>query len=332
MLLFLHFRPRSVIPVSAYSLFDNGYDLDTSQEFTYTLSSQNSTTQSPLNPYMSLPQTMRLQQDTKYEWSVAMTQIYYNPTGTIPMTIQGVGTFMSGAVSSDFTIQLDVTLEMLCDISAKFVPYLIQRFNDEMTAQRHPTCPPARPYRVLRCVCIAIVGIFSTNNFVIDYAKSNIDEKLLTRYLGFDATRRAAETTVTPGRATQRAATNRWSPQLFACLYVRAPTLVFTDEFLVYNGNCPETTVPNTIYRLMLDSDAVVDPNGVNIVVDTPRWISIGFESHTWFETNLVVALADAASIYDSEVQALLQGATYVTLTFRMQLKRFVDGCDDDDD
>ena len=79
---------------------------------------------------------------------------------------------------------------------------------------------------------------------------------------------------------------------------------------------------------MVFDSDAVVDPNGVNIVVDMPRWVSIGFESYTWFETNLVVALSNAESIYNPEIQALIQGVSYVTLTFRMQLK----GSDDGDD
>ena len=136
MLLLLHFRPRSIVPVSAYSLFDNGYDFDTSQEFTYTLSSLNSPTQSSSNPYMRLPQTMRLQQDSKYEWSVAMTQISYNPTGTIPITIQGTGTFMSGTVTASFTIQFDITLQMLCNLRDKLAPYLVQQFNDAMTTQR----------------------------------------------------------------------------------------------------------------------------------------------------------------------------------------------------
>ena len=136
MLLLLHFRPRNHIPVSVYSLFANGYDFETSQEFTYTLSSQESPTQSSLNPYMRLPQTMRLQPDSKYEWSVAMTQIYYNPIGVIPVTIQGTGTFMSGTVTSSFTIQANITLQMLCNLRDKLAPYLIQQFNDAMTTQR----------------------------------------------------------------------------------------------------------------------------------------------------------------------------------------------------
>ena len=96
----------------------------------------------------------------------------------------------------------------------------------------------------------------------------------------------------------------------------------------MYNGNRPETFIQNTIYRVVFDSDAVLDPNGVNIVVDTPRWISIGFESHNWFDTNFVVALSNVESIYNPEIQSLIQGVSYVTLTFRMQLK----GSDDDSD
>ena len=74
----------------------------------------------------------------------------------------------------------------------------------------------------------------------------------------------------------------------------------------------------------------MLDPNGVNIVVDTPRWISIGFESFDWFDTNFVIALSNAASIYNPEVQGLIQGVSYVTLTFRMQLKSHEADYDDD--
>ena len=155
MLLLLHFRPRSDIPVSVYSLFANGYDFDTSQEFTYTLSSQDSPTQSSLNPYKRLPQTMRLQQDSKYEWSVAMTQISYNPTGTIPITIQGTGTLMSGTVTSSFTIQANITLQMLCNLRDKLAPYLVQQFNDAMTTQRPSTVSATAD---LPAITLSLVG------------------------------------------------------------------------------------------------------------------------------------------------------------------------------
>ena len=159
--------------------------------------------------------------------------------------------------------------------------------------------------------------------FQIDYGNSNIEEKLLMPYMGFVTANRTAETS----SATRRA-TNSWSPNSES-LYIQAPNIVYTDEFLVYNGNRPHTFIQNTIYRVVFDSDTVVDPNGLSIVVDTPRWIAVGFESFDWFRTDFVVALSNAESIYNPEVQALLQGISYVTFTFRMQMK--VHQADDDD-
>ena len=244
---------REVVPLSAYSLFDSGYNTDTAKEFTYTLSSQKSDTKSPLNPYMRLPITMRLQSDPRYDWAVAVTQIYYNPTGVIPLRIEGTGTFLNGTVTSSFTIEANITLQMLCNLRDKLAPYLQQQFSDAITAQKPSSVPAGSTLPSMTVNLVQNRWQLILTRFQIDYANSNIEEKLLVPYMGFDTAKRTAETAIS-SQTNWRRATNSWSPQLCESLYIRAPNIVYTDEFLVYNGNHPETFVPNTIYRVVFDS------------------------------------------------------------------------------
>ena len=194
MLLLLHFRPRSLVPLSAYSLFDSGYNIDTAKEFTYTLSSQKSDTKSALNPYMRLPVTMRLQADPRFNWTVAVTQIYYNPTGVIPLIIQGTGTFLNGTVMSIFTIEANITLQMLCNLRDKLAPYLQQQFSDAITAQKPSSVPAGSALPSMTLGLVQNRWQLVLTRFQIDYANSNIEEKLLVPYMGFVTAKRTGET------------------------------------------------------------------------------------------------------------------------------------------
>ena len=316
----LHFRPcrRNLLDTTFTSA-----SYRTMQEFSFTLSSLSSPKNSVMNPYIQLTQLRRLEEVPNYEWRVAVTALHYTPSGGIDDTIYLNITYNTvnrvPALVEGVECNFSITLAMLCNVRNKLAPYVNNVIATAIEQEKPATCVGDLPTCVL-----AFTGTrwsITAKGVDIDYQNSGVVDvgDFLGKVFGFDPNARTTETRIdTTTQTSVRTASVVWQPQLCESLYVRAPNIVLPDEFVVYNGNAPTTVIRNVIHRTTFDSDEVVDPDSVFLLMHNPTYHKVSQLSHSWFDVELVLALARADSIYDKSVQSLIRGVTNVTLTFRL--------------
>jgi hypothetical protein len=216
---------------------------------------------------------------------------------------------------------------MLCNIQYKLVPYINAQFAEAVSRNRPAQFTELTP--TIAFILESSRWLLRCSRVRLDYdANTDLETTLMTSHMGFVVTNRDKETrtwTNDPldnlSTITLRTATSIWAPQLCESLFVCAPQLVQSDEFLMYNSTLQSPMVKHALHRLLLNTDEVVDPTGVYLFVEKPTWIRLAQCSFDWFDVDVVLMLPSPNSTSDTKIQALLRDVTSVSLCFRMQAK-----------
>jgi hypothetical protein len=175
-----------------------------------------------------------------------------------------------------------------------------------------------------------IVTRFCQMSFLTDAPRSDIDQKFLEPYLGFDGARLEEELIQTNTLEQTRKASytmlhgygrppNTSGGRLANSVFVCAPTILNYESFPVYstalNSN-NDISVSHVLYRVLLDSTDTTE-DMVDIKIKNRQWLPIANLSYESIDIYLKLVLMSSDTFYDSNIQSFFSGTTYAHISFR---------------